>query len=176
MDLNRVTGGGAYESARRSPSSTSLTGKPGKYKVISRSIAYHGTLRMGAGHHRPADVQGAVRAITPGGFRGAQHQFPRPGRPRHRREGVRSVGPTGSPRPSRDGGPRRRGVPGAGAERRRLLPPPPGYFQRVRARSATSTTSCWSPMRPSAHSAGSVRCSPATTSATCPTSSPAPRA
>src|SRR6195952_430568 len=47
-DLNRVfftTGGGeAVESAwKLAKQYFKLTGKPGKYKVISRSIAYHGT-------------------------------------------------------------------------------------------------------------------------------------
>ena len=68
-----------------------LTGKPSKYKVISRSIAYHGTLTV---RWRSPDCPPSRSRSTDhaGRFPGAQHQLvPGPG-PQHRHQGIRAVG------------------------------------------------------------------------------------
>ena len=74
------------------------------------------------GHHRPARHEEGLRTAGPGRLPGTQHQsLPSP-RVRRRPEGLRPLGR----RPDRGGDPlrgrrhRRRGVPGAGAELRRL--------------------------------------------------------
>ena len=125
-----------------------------------------------AGDHRPAGVQGAVRAADPGRLPGAQHQL---------LPGARAVStPTSrrsasTRRPHRRGHRvrgsrhRRRGLPGAGAERRRLLPAAarvlragPRDLRRVRRAAGVRRGDLR--LR-----AGSARCSPATTSGMCPT-------
>ena len=140
-DLNRVffttSGSEAVESAWKLAKQYFKTiGEPGRYKVLSRDIAYHGT-SMGAlaitglpGH------QGAVRAAAAGRGPGAEHQL-LPGARRSwpttstafgrwaadeieraiLREGPESVAAVFLEPVQNSGG---------------CFPPPPGYFERVR--------------------------------------------
>ncbi len=73
-DLNRVfftTGGGeAVESAwKLAKQFFKLTGKPGKYKVVSRAIAYHGTPQGALAITGLPDFKKPFEPLTPGGFR-----------------------------------------------------------------------------------------------------------
>jgi len=73
-DLNRVfftTGGGeAVESAwKLAKQYYKLTGRPGKYKVISRSIAYHGTPQGALAITGIPTFKAPFDPPTPGGFR-----------------------------------------------------------------------------------------------------------
>ena len=73
-DLNRVfftTGGGeAVESAwKLAKQYFKLTGKPGKYKVISRAIAYHGTPQGALAITGLPAFKAPFEPLTPGGFR-----------------------------------------------------------------------------------------------------------
>ncbi len=129
-DLNRVfftTGGSeAVETAwKLAKQYFKLTGQPGRYKVISRDIAYHGTSMGALSITGLADIKYAVRAAGPGRRPGAEHQLLPGARVRRRRPGgVRPVG-RGRDRaghPARGPGVGRRGLPRAGAELRRLLP------------------------------------------------------
>ncbi len=128
-------------------------------------------------HHRTARAQGAVRAAGARRPQGRQHQhLPRPG-PRRRPGGVRPLGR----RPDRAGDPlrgprhRRGGLPGTRAERRRLLPAaarllPAGPRDLRHLQRAARLRRGHLRLRPPRHDT-----SPATSSATCRTSSPAPR-
>ena len=140
-DLNRVffTSGGseAVDSALKlCRQYHKLTGNPGRYKVISRKLAYHGTT-MGAltATGIPA-VRRAVRADLPGlGARAEHERLPargrRPGRGDLREDPVRGAGD----RLVRD--------PRAGAELGRLLHARPTATSSACARSATSSGSCF---------------------------------
>lgn len=73
-DLNRVfftTGGGeAVESAwKLAKQYFKLVGKPGKFKVISRAIAYHGTPQGALAITGLPDFKKPFEPLTPGGFR-----------------------------------------------------------------------------------------------------------
>ncbi|NMO00245.1 aspartate aminotransferase family protein [Gordonia sp. TBRC 11910] len=73
-DLNRVfftTGGGeAVESAwKLAKQYFKQVGKPGKHKVISRSIAYHGTTQGALSITGIPALKQAFEPLTPGGFR-----------------------------------------------------------------------------------------------------------
>ena len=73
-DLNRVfftTGGGeAVESAwKLAKHYFKLTGKPMKHKVISRSVAYHGTPQGALAITGIPDLKQMFEPLTPGGFR-----------------------------------------------------------------------------------------------------------
>jgi hypothetical protein len=73
-DLNRVfftTGGGeAVESAwKLAKNFFKLTGKPGKHKVISRAIAYHGTPQGALAITGLPAFKEPFEPLTPGGFR-----------------------------------------------------------------------------------------------------------
>ena len=113
-----------------------LTGKPGKHKVISRAIAYHGTTQGALAITGLPKYKAPFEPVTPGGFRVPNTNFYRAPEPlRHRHQGLRAVGR----RPDRRGDRirrtrhRRRGVPRTGAERGRLASRRrPGYFERVR--------------------------------------------
>ena len=140
-DLNRVfftTGGGeAVETAwKLAKQYFKLTGKPGKHKVISRAIAYHGTHPGRAGDHRPAAVQGSrSNRSTPGGFRVPNTNFYRaPEHVRHRRQGFGQWAADRIAEAIEFEGPDTvaavflEPVQNAGG----CFPPPPGYFERVR--------------------------------------------
>ena len=183
-DLNRVfftTGGGeAVETAwKLAKNYFKLTGKPIKHKVISRAIAYHGTPQGALSITGLPGHEGAVRAAGALDVPGAEHQLlPRPehgatttsrpsaaGPPTRSPSRSRTRAPTRSPRCSSS----RCRTPAAASRRRPAT-------SSGSARSATSTTCCWSPTRSSAPSAGSATCSAPSATATSPTSSPAPRA
>ena len=139
-DLNRVfftTGGGdAVESAwKLAKQYFKLTGKPGKYKVISRGhrLPRHAARR--AGHHRPADVQAPFEPITPGGFRVPNTNFYRA--PEGHDTDEKEFGQWAANRiaeaiemegPDSVAAVFLEPVQNAGG----CFPPPPGYFQRVR--------------------------------------------
>jgi adenosylmethionine-8-amino-7-oxononanoate aminotransferase len=115
-DLNRVfftSGGGeAVESAwKLAKQYFKLTGKPGKYKVISRAVAYHGTPQGALAITGLPAYKTPFEPLTPGGFRVPNTNFYRRGdrvrRTRHRC----------------------RGVPRTGAERGRLHPATTGLFR-----------------------------------------------
>jgi adenosylmethionine-8-amino-7-oxononanoate aminotransferase len=138
-NLNRVffttSGGEAVESAwKLARQYFRLTGQPGRYKVISRDIAYHGTT-MGAlsitglpGIKAPFEplVPGSVRAANTNFYRATEHgdDWEAFGRwaaddiERHiLMEGPESVAAVFLEPVQNAGG---------------CFPPPPGYFQRVR--------------------------------------------
>jgi adenosylmethionine-8-amino-7-oxononanoate aminotransferase len=133
-DLNRVfftTGGTeAVETAwKLAKQYFKLTGKPGKHKVISRSIAYHGTTHGALAITGLPLYKAPFEPVTPGGFRG-------------------SGPPTGSPRPSSSKDPR----PSPRSSWNRCKTPVaasllPLAISKGSGRSATSTTCCWSPTR-----------------------------
>src|SRR5947209_18736995 len=73
-DLNRVfftTGGSeAVETAWKAAKQYfRLTGKPGKYKVISRAVAYHGTTQGALAITGLPRFKAPFEPVTPGGFR-----------------------------------------------------------------------------------------------------------
>ena len=109
-----------------------LTGKPGKYKVISRSIAYHGTTQGALAITGLPKYKAPFEPVTPGGFRVPNTNFYRAPEPfAHRSQSLRAVGR----RPDRRGDRvrrtrhRGRGFPGTGAERRRQHPASPRLFR-----------------------------------------------
>ena len=154
-DLNRVfftTGGGeAVESAwKLAKNYFKLTGKPGKHKVISRAIAYHGTPQGALAITGLPAFKAPVRAADTGWLPRAQHQLlPGARAVRARRQGVRSVLRRPHRRGHRVRGPRHRRArsssnrcrtPAAASRRRQGI-------SSGSARSATSTTCCWYPTR-----------------------------
>src|ERR1043165_5393319 len=79
-DLNRVfftTGGGeAVESAwKLAKNYFKLTGKPGKHKVVSRSIAYHGTPQGALAITGIPAFKAPFEPLVPGGFRAPNTNF-----------------------------------------------------------------------------------------------------
>ena len=129
-DLNRVfftTGGGeAVETAwKLAKQYFKLVGKPTKHKVISRAVAYHGTPQGALSITGIPGAKEMFEPLVPGAFKVPNTNFYRA--PEHLRddpEGLRAVGRRPHRRGDRVRGPghRRRGLPGAGAELRRLLP------------------------------------------------------
>ena len=139
-DLNRVfftTGGGeAVESAwKLAKQFFKLTGKPGKFKVISRAIAYHGTPQGALAITGLPDFKKPFEPLTPGGFRVPNTNFYRAPEPYNTdikawgrycadriAEAIEFEGPDTVCAVFLEP------VQNAGG----CFPPPPGYFERVR--------------------------------------------
>ena len=139
-DLNRVfftTGGGeAVESAwKLAKQFYKLTGKPGKYKVVSRAIAYHGTPQGALAITGLPDFKAPFEPLTPGGFRVPNTNFYRAPAPYDTdikawgrycadriAEAIEFEGPDTVCAVFLEP------VQNAGG----CFPPPPGYFERVR--------------------------------------------
>ncbi len=139
-DLNRVfftTGGGeAVESAwKLAKQFFKVTGKPGKYKVVSRSIAYHGTPHGALAITGLPTFKAPFEPITPGGFRVPNTNFYRAPAPYD--VDVKVFGQWAADRiaeaiefegPDSVAAVFLEPVQNAGG----CFPPPPGYFERVR--------------------------------------------
>ena len=139
-DLNRVfftTGGGeAVESAwKLAKQYFKLTGKPGKYKVVSRSIAYHGTPQGALSITGIPAFKAPFEPLVPGGFRVPNTNFYRAPAPYDTdlkafgrycadriAEAIEFEGPDTVAAVFLEP------VQNAGG----CFPPPPGYFERVR--------------------------------------------
>jgi adenosylmethionine-8-amino-7-oxononanoate aminotransferase len=139
-DLNRVfftTGGGeAVESAwKLAKQFFKLTGKPGKYKVVSRAIAYHGTPQGALAITGLPEFKAPFEPLTPGGFRVPNTNFYRAPEPYDTdikawgrycadriAEAIEFEGPDTVCAVFLEP------VQNAGG----CFPPPPGYFERVR--------------------------------------------
>jgi len=138
-DLNRVfftTGGGeAVETAwKLAKQYFKLTGKPMKHKVISRHIAYHGTPQGALSITGIPAFKQMFEPLVPGGFRAANTNFYRA--PEHGDDPV-AFGRWAADQieqailfegPDTVAAVFLEPVQNAGG----CLPPPPGYFQRVR--------------------------------------------
>ncbi|HEX6525668.1 MAG TPA: aspartate aminotransferase family protein [Streptosporangiaceae bacterium] len=139
-DLNRVffttSGSEAVESAwKLAKQYFKLTGQPGRYKVISRDIAYHGTSMGALAITGLADIKHPFEPLPPGGVRvpntnfyrapsfvaSSQEEFGRWAADEIERailrEGPESVAAVYLEPVQNSGG---------------CFPPPPGYFSRVR--------------------------------------------
>ena len=139
-DLNRVfftTGGGeAVESAwKLAKQYFKVTGKPGKYKAISRAIAYHGTPHGALAITGLPTFKAPFEPITPGGFRVPNTNFYRAPAPYDRDE--KEFGQWAANRiaeaiefegPDSVAAVFLEPVQNSGG----CFPPPPGYFERVR--------------------------------------------
>ena len=139
-DLNRVfftTGGGeAVESAwKLAKQYFKLIGKPGKHKVISRSIAYHGTPQGALAITGIPPLKEPFEPLTPGGFRVPNTNLYRA--PEHLRDDEKAFGLWAANRieeailfegPDTVAAVFLEPVQNAGG----CFPPPPGYFDRVR--------------------------------------------
>jgi adenosylmethionine-8-amino-7-oxononanoate aminotransferase len=139
-DLNRVfftTGGTeAVETAWKvAKQYFKLTGKPGKHKVISRSIAYHGTTQGALAITGLPKYKAPFEPVTPGGFRVPNTNFYRA--PKSFHTDVKAFGQWAADRiaeaiefegPDTVAAVFLEPVQNAGGS----IPPPPGYFERVR--------------------------------------------
>jgi adenosylmethionine-8-amino-7-oxononanoate aminotransferase len=139
-DLNRVfftSGGGeAVESAwKLAKQYFKLTGKPGKYKVISRAVAYHGTPQGALAITGLPAYKTPFEPLTPGGFRVPNTNFYRA--PELWGSDVKAFGQWAADRiaeaiefegPDTVAAVFLEPVQNAGGS----IPPPPGYFERVR--------------------------------------------
>jgi adenosylmethionine-8-amino-7-oxononanoate aminotransferase len=139
-DLNRVfftTGGGeAVESAwKLAKQYFKLTGKPGKYKVISRSIAYHGTPQGALSITGIPDAKIPFEPLVPGAVKVPNTNLYRA--PEHLREDPKAFGRYAADRiaeaiefegPDSVAAVFLEPVQNSGG----CFPPPPGYFERVR--------------------------------------------
>jgi adenosylmethionine-8-amino-7-oxononanoate aminotransferase len=139
-ELNRVfftSGGGeAVESAwKLAKQYFKLTGKPGKYKVISRATAYHGTTQGALAITGLPAYKTPFEPLTPGGFRVPNANFYRA--PEPLRSDVKAFGQWAADRiaeaiefegPDTVAAVFLEPVQNAGGS----IPPPPGYFERVR--------------------------------------------
>jgi len=139
-ELNRVfftSGGGeAVESAwKLAKQYFKLTGKPGKYKVISRATAYHGTPQGALAITGLPAYKTPFEPLTPGGFRVPNANFYRA--PELLRSDVNAFGQWAADRiaeaiefegPDTVAAVFLEPVQNAGGS----IPPPPGYFERVR--------------------------------------------
>ena len=186
-DLNRVfftTGGGeAVESAwKLAKQFFKLTGKPTKHKVISRAIAYHGTPQGALSITGLPGMKAPFEPLVPSTFRVPNTNFYRA--PEQFQTGAEDdeykFGQWAANRiaeaiefegPDTVAAVFLEPVQNSGG----CFRPRPDTSSAF-ARSATSTTCCWSPTRSSARSAGSATCSLRSATTTSRTSSPAPRA
>jgi adenosylmethionine-8-amino-7-oxononanoate aminotransferase len=139
-DLNRVfftSGGGeAVESAwKLAKQFYKLTDKPGKYKVISRAVAYHGTTQGALAITGLPAYKTPFEPLTPGGFRVPNTNFYRA--PKLLRSDAKAFGQWAADRiaeaiefegPDTVAAVFLEPVQNAGGS----IPPPPGYFERVR--------------------------------------------
>ncbi len=139
-DLNRVfftTGGSeAVETAwKLAKQYFKLTGKPDKYKVISRSIAYHGATHGALAITGLPSYQSPFEPLTPGGFRVPTTNFYRAPEPFS--ADIKGFGQWAADRiaeaiefegPDSVAAVFLEPVQNAGGS----IPPPPGYFERVR--------------------------------------------
>jgi len=139
-DLNRVfftTGGGeAVESAwKLAKQYFKLTGRPAKYKVISRAIAYHGTPHGALAITGLPTFKVPFEPITPGGFRVPNTNWYRA--PKGHDTDIKEFGQWAANRiaeaiefegPDSVSAVFLEPVQNAGG----CFPPPPGYFDRVR--------------------------------------------
>jgi adenosylmethionine-8-amino-7-oxononanoate aminotransferase len=139
-DLNRVfftTGGGeAIESAwKLAKQYFKLTGKPGKYKVISRSVAYHGTPHGALAITGLPAFRAPFEPMTPGGRHVPNTNFYRAPAPHD--TDIKEFGQWAADRiaeaiefegPDTVAAVFLEPVQNAGG----CFPPPPGYFERVR--------------------------------------------
>src|ERR1700748_1735420 len=139
-DLNRVfftTGGTeAVETAWKvAKQYFKLTGKPGKHKVISRSIAYHGTTHGALAITGLPLYKAPFEPVTPGGFRVPNTNFYRAPEPFH--TDAKAFGQWAADRiaeaiefegPDTVAAVFLEPVQNAGGS----IPAPPGYFERVR--------------------------------------------
>jgi adenosylmethionine-8-amino-7-oxononanoate aminotransferase len=139
-DLNRVfftSGGGeAVETAwKLAKQYFKLTGKPGKHKVISRSIAYHGTPHGALAITGLPRFRAPFEPLPPGGFRVPNTDFYRAPAPYH--HDLKAFGQWAADRiaeviefegPDTVAAVFLEPVQNAGG----CFPPPPGYFDRVR--------------------------------------------
>jgi adenosylmethionine-8-amino-7-oxononanoate aminotransferase len=137
-DLNRVfftTGGTeAVETAWKvAKQYFKLTGKPGKHKVISRSIAYHGTTQGALAITGLPLYKAPFEPVTPGGFRVPNTNFYRA----QSHTDIKEFGQWAADRiaeaiefegPDTVAAVFLEPVQNAGGS----IPPPPGYFERVR--------------------------------------------
>ncbi|AYE98623.1 aspartate aminotransferase family protein [Mycobacterium paragordonae] len=137
-DLNRVfftTGGTeAVETAWKvAKQYFKLTGKPGKHKVISRSIAYHGTTQGALAITGLPKFTAPFEPVTPGGFRVPHTNFYRA----QSHTDIKEFGRWAADRiaeaiefegPDTVAAVFLEPVQNAGGS----IPPPPGYFERVR--------------------------------------------
>ncbi|GAA1523191.1 hypothetical protein BJ978_002111 [Agromyces terreus] len=140
-DLNRVffsTGGGeAVETAYKlAKNYWKLMGRPSKYKVISRALAYHGT-PQGALAVTGLPIKAPFEPITPGGFRVPNTNFYRAAEMGAPAEDEEAFGIWAANRieeqilmedPDTVAAVFLEPVQNSGG----CFPPPPGYFQRVR--------------------------------------------
>jgi adenosylmethionine-8-amino-7-oxononanoate aminotransferase len=139
-DLNRVfftTGGGeAVESAwKLAKQYFKLTGKPGKHKVISRNIAYHGTPQGALSITGIPDAKIPFEPLVPGAVKVPNTNLYRA--PEHLREDPKAFGRYAADRiaeaiefegPDSVAAVFLEPVQNSGG----CFPPPPGYFERVR--------------------------------------------
>jgi adenosylmethionine-8-amino-7-oxononanoate aminotransferase len=139
-DLNRVfftTGGGeAVESAwKLAKQYFKLTGKPGKHKVVSRAVAYHGTPQGALAITGIPQFKQPFEPLTPGGLRVPNTNFYRAPAPYD--TDIKAFGQYTADRiaeaiefegPDTVAAVFLEPVQNAGG----CFPPPPGYFERVR--------------------------------------------
>lgn len=139
-DLNRVfftTGGGeAVESAwKLAKNYFKVTGRPMKHKIISRSVAYHGTGQGALSVTGIPDLKQQFEPLTPGGFRVPNTNFYRA--PGHLEDDENAFGEWAAERireviefegPDTVAAVILEPVQNSGG----CIPPPAGYFQRVR--------------------------------------------
>jgi adenosylmethionine-8-amino-7-oxononanoate aminotransferase len=140
-DLNRVffttSGSEAVESAwKLAKQYFKLRGEPGRYKVISRDIAYHGTSMGALAVTGLADIKGPFEPLPPGGVRVPNTNFYRA--PEFVSSSVEEFGIWAADEIER--AILREGPDSVAAvylepvqNSGGCFPPPPGYFQRVRS-------------------------------------------